>query len=97
MIAADPWVIPSNDYATLDFSKRFQTIDDGTSLLQPGYYMAKIDLKSAYRRLVSISEESQQFPGLQFVLNNQVVYLRECSVILSCPLVQDWHLVYFTA
>ena len=32
-----------NDYATLEFSQRFQTIDDATSLLQPGYYMAKID------------------------------------------------------
>ena len=53
-----------NDYATLEFSQRFQTIDDATSLLQPGYYMAKIDLKSAYRS-VSISAESQQFTGLK--------------------------------
>ena len=65
-----------NDYATLEFSQRFQTIDDATSLLQPGYYMAKIYLKSAYRS-VSISKESQQFTGLKFVLNNQVVYLRD--------------------
>ena len=53
-----------NDYATLEFSQRFQTIDNATSLLQPGYYMAKIDLKSAYRS-VSISAESQQFTGLK--------------------------------
>ena len=69
-----------NDYATLEFSQRFQTIDDATSLLQPGYYMAKIDLKSAYRS-VSISAESQQFTGLKFVLNNQVVYL--CDTLFA--------------
>ena len=68
-----------NDYATLEFSQRFQTIDDATSLLQPGYYMAKIDLISAYRS-VSISAESQQFTGLKFVLNNQVVYLRDSKL-----------------
>ena len=68
-----------NDYATLEFSKRFQTIDDATSLVQPGYYMAKVDLKSAYRS-VSISEESQQFTGLKFVLNDQVVYLRDTKL-----------------
>ena len=68
-----------NDYATLEFSQRFQTIDDATSLVQPGYYMAKVDLQSAYRS-VSISEESQQFTGLKVVLNNQVVYLRDTKL-----------------
>jgi len=68
-----------NDYATLEFSQRFQTIDDATSLVQPGYYMAKVDLKSAYRS-VSISEKSQQFTGLKFVLNGQVVYLRDTKL-----------------
>ena len=68
-----------NDYATLEFSQRFQTIDDASSLLQPGYYMAKIDLKSVYRS-VSVSEERQQFTALKFVLNNQVVYQRDTNL-----------------
>ena len=67
-----------NDYASLEFSQRFQTSDDATSLVQPGYYMAKVDFKSAYRS-VSISEESQEFTGLKVVLNNQVVYLHDTN------------------
>ena len=38
-----------------------------------------IVLKSAYMS-VSISAESQQFTGLKFVLNNQVVYLRDTKL-----------------
>jgi len=37
-----------NDYIEIDKAK-FQTIDDALDLIKPGYYMAKIDLKSAYR------------------------------------------------
>ena len=40
-----------NDYATLESYLKFQTIDDATSMvgLQPRYFMAKVDLKYAYR------------------------------------------------
>lgn len=37
-----------NDYATLH-SERFQTIQDACDLAKPGYWCAKVDLKSAYR------------------------------------------------
>lgn len=37
-----------NDYITTGKFK-FQTLDDATRALQPGYYMAKIDLRHAYR------------------------------------------------
>ena len=68
-----------NDYATLGSSQNFQTIDDATSLIQRGYYMAKVDLKSAYRS-VNISEESQNFTGLKFEIDGRVVYLRDTKL-----------------
>ena len=68
-----------NDYATLGSSQKFQTIDDATSLIQRGYYMAKVDLKSAYRS-VNISEESQHFTGLKFEFDGRVVYLRDTKL-----------------
>lgn len=39
-----------NDYITIDTFK-FQTLDDAIKLLQPGSYMAKIDLRHAYRSI----------------------------------------------
>lgn len=37
-----------NDYISTD-SFKFQTLDDAVKLLKPHYYMAKIDLRHAYR------------------------------------------------
>ena len=65
-----------NDYATLDMHHRFQSVDDATRLLWPGYYMAKVDLKSAYRS-VAISEHSQQFTGLKWQFGTETVFLRD--------------------
>ena len=79
-----------NDYATLGSSQKFQSIDDATSLKQRGYYMAKVDLKSAYRS-VNISEESQLFTGLKFEIGGHYLddflliapTLEECATALS--------------
>ena len=68
-----------NDYAALESTQKFQTIDDATSLVQPGYYMAKVDLKCAYRS-VKISRESQRFTGLKFALGNQTIYMRDTKL-----------------
>ena len=38
-----------NDYAELERKVKYQSVDDAVKLLQPGYFMAKADLKSAYR------------------------------------------------
>jgi hypothetical protein len=38
-----------NDYASLEQRMRFQSLEDATHILHPGAYMAKVDLKSAYR------------------------------------------------
>ncbi len=38
-----------NDYAQGDQKLRFQTIEEATDMLSPGAFLAKVDLKSAYR------------------------------------------------
>ena len=50
-----------NDYITKD-KFRFQTLDDATRALQPGYYMKKIDLRHAYLS-VSIHPSNYQATG----------------------------------
>lgn len=45
--------------------QRFQTLEDAAKLVTPKCFMAKIDLKSAYRS-VRISDRSQQFTGLKW-------------------------------
>lgn len=62
-----------NDYAIRDEKQRFQTVDDATRLLTPGCYMAKIDLKSAYRS-VQISPASQKVTGLKWEVAGKNVY-----------------------
>ena len=74
-----------NDYTTLESSQKFQTIHDATSLVQPGFYKAKVDLKSAYRS-IRVSEMSQQFTGLQIALDNEIIYLYEKKLPFSCRL-----------
>ena len=64
-----------NYYATLESSETFHIIDDATSFVQQGYYIAKIDLKLAYRS-VRIIEDNQRITGLQFNLGNRVIYMR---------------------
>lgn len=68
-----------NDYATLEQHHRFQTIDDATNLMQPGFYMAKVDLKYAYRS-VAISPHSQQFTGLKWQIAGQTVFLKDVKL-----------------
>ena len=49
-----------NNYAELEMKQSFQSIRDATELLSHGAYMAKIDLKSAYR---SVGVHPSCFPG----------------------------------
>ena len=48
-----------NDYALKSPKQRFQTINDALNLMTPNCYMAKVDLKSAYR---SIALHPSQYP-----------------------------------
>lgn len=68
-----------NDQATLDTHYRFATVDQAVDQLWPGYYMAKVDLKSAYRS-VPISKHSQQFTGLKWQIENRTVYLKDTKL-----------------
>ena len=78
-----------NDYTTSESSQKFQTIHDATSLVQPGFYLAKVDLKSTYKS-IRISEMSQQFTGLNLHL---IMKLFICMT-KNCLSGLDWHLVY---
>ena len=48
-----------NDYATLSGKLSYQSVQDATALLKPGSFMAKVDLKSAYR---SVKLHTSQYP-----------------------------------
>jgi len=56
-----------NDYIEVE-SFSFQTVDEALTLVSPGAYCVKVDLKSAYRS-IPISVESQQYTGLQWKVN----------------------------
>ena len=43
----------------------YQTVNDALSMIHPGWYMAKQDLKSAYRS-VGIKEEEQCLTGIKW-------------------------------
>ena len=53
-----------NDYAT-SYSVKYQTLQEACKLAKPGYFLAKVDLKSAYRS-VAISEKDYCLTGLKW-------------------------------
>lgn len=53
-----------NDYASVQH-EHFQTIEDACSLAKPGYWMAKLDLKSAYRS-VPVHRDDYRVTGLKW-------------------------------
>ena len=62
----------------------FQSIDNVSSLINPGYFMAEVDQKSAYCS-VRISKHSQLVTGLKCIF----------SVIPCSHLANKWPQVYF--
>ena len=58
-----------NDYITTQ-SFKFQTLDDAIKLLRPNYFMAKIDLRHAYRS-VPIHKNNYAATGLQWQFSGQ--------------------------
>ena len=48
---------------------KFQSLDDAIGLLKAGYYMAKIDLRHAYRT-VHIHPDNYQATGLKWKFEN---------------------------
>lgn len=54
-----------NDFAHNFDKQKFQSVDDACKLVAKNYYMAKVDLKSAYRS-VKLSKRSQEVTGLRW-------------------------------
>ena len=57
-----------NDYTTLH-AVRYQTLEDAYTLAKPGYFLAKVDLKSAYRS-VPIHPSDYCLTGLKWHFKN---------------------------
>ena len=68
-----------NDHATLTEHYKFETVDTLTDMLAPGMYLAKVDIKSAYRH-VQISERSRQVTGIKWTIKGHDVYLRDSKL-----------------
>lgn len=57
-----------NDYAELDYKIQYQSVQDACELVEKDYYMAKIDLKSAYRS-VALNPSQYELTGLQWTFS----------------------------
>ena len=74
-----------NDYCTSDWKQKFARVDDAAKLVIPGCFMAKVDLKQAYRS-VPISKHSQQVTGLKWQFGNNIVYLKDTRLCFGSRL-----------
>jgi hypothetical protein len=74
--ASRPVGMALNDYAQMEYALKFQSLKDAEALLMPNAYMAKIDLKSAYRS-VAIHPDDYVAAGLkwQFSGDDQAQYM----------------------
>ena len=54
-----------NDYAELERKFKYQRVDNAVKVLQPGYFMATADIKSAYR-YVQIHPSQYELTGLKW-------------------------------
>lgn len=74
-----------NDYCTSEWNLKFASVDDAAALIEEGYYMAKVDLKSAYRS-VPISKHSQRVTGLKWQFGSQTVFLKDTKLCFGSRL-----------
>ena len=74
-----------NSYVLEQEKFKFQSVDDAAKLVQPGSFMAKVDLKSAYRS-VSISDHSKQVTGLKWVVNGHEKYFVDTKLPFGAKL-----------
>ena len=59
-----------NNYAKLEYKIQYQTVQDACELVEKGDYMAKIDLKSAYRS-VALHPSQYDFTGLKWTFQGE--------------------------
>lgn len=76
-----------NDFAMLESKIKYQSVDDAVKLIKPTSWIAKVDLKSAYRS-VSINPEHQPFTGLKwkFKGHQDYTYLVDARLPFGCRL-----------
>ncbi|XP_069109611.1 uncharacterized protein, partial [Argopecten irradians] len=68
-----------NDYVSGFDKQSFQTLDSAKALMTQECFMAKIDLKAAYRS-VNISQHSQSVTGLKWKLDGSIQYLYDSKI-----------------
>jgi hypothetical protein len=68
-----------NDYVSALDHHKFSSVDDAAKLIQPNYFMSKVDLKSAYRS-VSIHSSSYEFTGLKWPINGKDCYFYDSKL-----------------
>ena len=71
---SDSWTV--NEYCTTKLKQKFSRVDEAAALVTKGCFMAKIDLKNAFRS-VKISKHSQTVTGLQWQFRVRTVFLRD--------------------
>lgn len=74
-----------NDYCSTEWKQKFSTVDEAAALVTEGCFMAKIDLKNAYRS-VKLSKHSQNVTGLQWQFGKRTVYLRDTRLCFGSKL-----------
>lgn len=74
-----------NDYCSSDWGQKFSRIDDAAALMSEGCYLAKVDLKSAYRS-VKISQNSQTVTGFQWNFNGRTIYMKDTKLPFGAKL-----------
>ena len=62
---SQPAGLSVNEYANDNISVKYQSLSDAVNLLSPGCYLAKLDLKSAYRS-VALHPSQYMFTGLKW-------------------------------
>ena len=75
-----------NDDYTTDWHLKFSRVGDAAALLTKGCFMAKVNLKSAYRS-VPISKQRQKVTGLRWLFGNQTVLLHDTKLCFGSSLV----------
>ena len=76
-----------NDYAHLEEKIKYQTVNETVKLVKQGNYMAKVDLKSAYRS-VALHPSQYQFTGLKwkFKGNKMPTYMMDTRLCFGARL-----------
>lgn len=68
-----------NDYVSDQYKVTFESVDEAAGMISYGCYMAKLDLKSAYRS-VMISMYSQKVTGLRWYIDGQETFMYDCKL-----------------